>query len=170
MKWVSPLLPRTPLEIAVAWVVPCCLTLCDPMDCSPPGPSVHRILQARILEWVASPISRGPSQPRDRTGVSCIAGRFLTIWAIREAPRTAITIYDIISFSAPNGLQGRIPFKTNTSKTINPISLCHGHSLHSADTDAQLSSGMNLIHPESKLKKKKTNSKWLKDLITDLIS
>ena len=42
-----------------------CLTLCDPMDCSPPGSSVHGILQARILEWVAMPSSRGTSQPRD---------------------------------------------------------------------------------------------------------
>ena len=51
------------------------------MDCSPSGSSVHRILQARILEWVAMPSSRGSSQPRNRThisGVSCIAGRFFT--------------------------------------------------------------------------------------------
>ena len=47
-----------------------CLTLCDPMDCSPPGSSVHGILQARILEWVAMPSSRGSSQPRDQTCVS----------------------------------------------------------------------------------------------------
>ena len=51
-----------------------CQTLCDPLDCSPPGSSVHGILQARIMEWVAMPSSRGSSQPR----VSCIAGRFLT--------------------------------------------------------------------------------------------
>ena len=44
--------------------------LCDPMDCSPPSSSVHGILQARILEWVAMPSSRGPSQPGDRTQVS----------------------------------------------------------------------------------------------------
>ena len=44
-----------------------CLTLCDPMDCSPPGSSVHGILQAKILEWVAVPSSRGSSQPRGRT-------------------------------------------------------------------------------------------------------
>ena len=44
-----------------------CLTLCDPMDCIPPGSSVHGILQARILEWVAIPFSRASSQPRDRT-------------------------------------------------------------------------------------------------------
>ena len=45
-------------------------TLCDPMDCSPPGSSVHGVPQARILEWVAIPLSRGSSQPRDRTQVS----------------------------------------------------------------------------------------------------
>ena len=62
-----------------------CLTLCNPMDCSPPGFSVHGILQARILEWVAMPFSEGSSQPRNRTQVSCIAGRFFTIWATKEA-------------------------------------------------------------------------------------
>ena len=52
-------------------------TLCNPLDCSSPGSSVHRILQARILEWVAMPSCRGSSQPRDRMQVSCIAGRIL---------------------------------------------------------------------------------------------
>ena len=46
-----------------------------------------RILQARILEWVAHPFSRGSSQPRNHTGVSCIAGRFFTSWITREAPK-----------------------------------------------------------------------------------
>ena len=46
--------------------------LCDPLDCSLPGSSVHGILQARILEWVAISYSRGSSQPRDRTYVSCL--------------------------------------------------------------------------------------------------
>ena len=49
-----------------------CLTLCDLMDCSPPGFSVHGIFQARILEWVAMPSSRGSSQPRGRTSASCL--------------------------------------------------------------------------------------------------
>ena len=63
-----------------------CLSLCDPMDYSLPGSSVHGILQAaRTLEWIAIPFSRGSSQPRDQTQVSCIAGRFFTIWATREA-------------------------------------------------------------------------------------
>ena len=56
-----------------------CLTLCNTMDCSPPGSSVHEILQERILEWVATPFSRGSSWPRDWTWVSCIADRFLTV-------------------------------------------------------------------------------------------
>ena len=58
------------------------------MDCSPPGSSVHRILQAKILEWVAISSSRGSSWPRDWTWVSCIAGRFFTVWATRETPVT----------------------------------------------------------------------------------
>ena len=53
----------------------------------PPGSCVHGISQARILEWVAVPSSRGSSQPRDQTWVSCIAGEFFTIWASREAQR-----------------------------------------------------------------------------------
>ena len=59
--------------------------LCKPLDCSLPGSSVHGILQARILEWVAIPFSRGSSQPGARTSVSCIAGGFFTVWATREA-------------------------------------------------------------------------------------
>ena len=62
-----------------------CLTLCDPVDCSLPGSSLHGILQARILEWVAISFSRGSSQLRDRTWVSCIAGRHFNLWATREA-------------------------------------------------------------------------------------
>ena len=52
-----------------------CLTLCNPVDCSLPGSSIHGILQARILEWVAISFSRGSSRPRDRTRVSCIGDR-----------------------------------------------------------------------------------------------
>ena len=56
-----------------------CPALCDPRDCSPPGSSVHGILQARILEWIAMPSSRGSSQPRDQIRISYIAGGFFTI-------------------------------------------------------------------------------------------
>ena len=58
---------------------------CDPMDCSLPGSSVHGILQAKILECVAISVSGGSSRPRNRTQVSCIAARFFTNWATREA-------------------------------------------------------------------------------------
>ena len=60
-------------------VVQSCPTLCKPVDCSLPGSSVHGILQARILEWVATPFFRGSSQPRDQTQVSYIADGFFTI-------------------------------------------------------------------------------------------
>ena len=61
-------------------------TLCDPMDCSPPGSSVHGILQARILEWVAISFSRGSSWLRDQIRVSCISRQMLYYWATWEAP------------------------------------------------------------------------------------
>jgi len=61
-----------------------CLTLCDPMNYSLPGPTVHEILQTRIIEWVAIPFSRGSSQPRDQPQFSGITGGFFTIWATRE--------------------------------------------------------------------------------------
>ena len=63
-----------------------CPTLCDPMDCGPPGSSVQGILQARTLEWVAISFSRGSSQAGDGTQVSCIAGRFFTNWATKVGP------------------------------------------------------------------------------------
>ena len=63
-------------------------TLCDPMDYT-----VHGILQARILEWVAFTFSRGSSPPRDQTQVSCIAGRFFTSWATKEAPECKVPVY-----------------------------------------------------------------------------
>ena len=69
-----------------------CSTLVTPMDCSPPDSSANGILQARILEWVAMPFSRGSSHPWIETEspelqvASCTAGRFFTNWATREAP------------------------------------------------------------------------------------
>ena len=75
----------TMLMYVTVKVTQSCLTLCDPMDCSPPGSSVHGILQARILEWVAMPYSTGSSRPRDWSRVSCVsctAGRFFTAEAL----------------------------------------------------------------------------------------
>ena len=66
------------MESAKVLVAKSCPTLHDPTDCSPPGSSAHGILQARILGWVAISFSRGFSRHRDRTHVSCIAGRFFT--------------------------------------------------------------------------------------------
>ena len=64
-----------------------CPALCNPADCSPLGSTVHGILQARILEWVAMPSSRGSSQPRDPTQASHVAGRFFTSWATRDVQK-----------------------------------------------------------------------------------
>ena len=85
LAWCT--LHRTPAELFLenemkVLVTQSCPTLCNSMDCSLPGSSVHGILQARILEWVAIPFSKGSSGPRDWTRVSCIAGRFFTIWVI----------------------------------------------------------------------------------------
>ena len=83
-------MPRTPIlgdgraEVSLVKVLLGCVWfLVAPMDCSLPGSSVHRILQVRILEWIAVPFSGGSSQPRDQTPVSRTAGRFFfPIWAI----------------------------------------------------------------------------------------
>ena len=69
------------------WQSPRSVWLCNPMDCSLPVSSVHGILQARILEWVAVPLSRGSSQPWDGTQASCIIGEFFMILAPREAQK-----------------------------------------------------------------------------------
>ena len=96
-------------------------TLCDPMDCSPPVSSVHEILQARILEWVAIPFSRVSSPPRGKTQVSCIAGNFFTIWATREAPLIVLSKINL-------QFQG---YSTSFLETYpqNCGSLCHSYSL-----------------------------------------
>ena len=77
--------PGKPRNTLCVLVAQSCPTLAIPMDCSPSGSSVHGVFQARILEWVSMPFSRLSSHPRDRTWVSCIIGRFFTIWATREA-------------------------------------------------------------------------------------
>ena len=80
-----------------------CPTLCDPMDCSPPGSSVHGIFQARELEWAAISFSRGSSRPRDRTWVSHILCIVVYIWAsqvalvIKNLPANAGDIRDVAS-------------------------------------------------------------------------
>ena len=75
-----------------------CPTLCDPMDCSLPGSSVHGIFQARVLEWIAISFSRGSSQPRDWTRVSHIIDRRFTIWAYWWSPNPPVTINYLLDF------------------------------------------------------------------------
>ena len=78
-------MPSSASNIWVCQLLSHVLTLFDPMNWSPPVSSIHRIFQARILEWVAMPFSKGSSRPRDRTQISHIAGRLFTIWPNREA-------------------------------------------------------------------------------------
>ena len=83
--------------ISLCLVAQTCPTLCDPMDCSPPGSSVHGILQARILKWVSMPSSRGSSQSRDQTQVSRIAGGFFTVRATRKAYLFSLLFFFFLS-------------------------------------------------------------------------
>ena len=80
-------------EIEVKWseAAQSCPTLCDPMDCSLPGSSLHGILQSRVLEWAAISFSRGSSRLRDRAQVFCTAGRRFNLWATKEAPDMQMT-------------------------------------------------------------------------------
>ena len=90
--------------ISICLVTQLCPTLCDPMDCSPPGSSVCGTLQARILEWVAIPFSGGSSRPRDGTQVSWIASRWFTIWALvcsNSHPLSQWCYLTILSSAAP---------------------------------------------------------------------
>ena len=79
-----------------------CPTLCSPLDCSPPGSSVHGILQARIPEWVAISSSRQCSSPRDQTCISCIAGRFfIKIVQFSSVAQSCPTLCNPINRSTP---------------------------------------------------------------------
>ena len=71
-----------------------CPALCNPIDCSLPGSSIHGIFQARVLEWVAISFSRGCSQPRYQTWVSCIAGKFYTVRVTREVSPLSILLLE----------------------------------------------------------------------------
>ena len=101
LEWVA-------ISFSNAWkgkseVAQSCPTLRDPVDCSPPGSSVYGIFQARILEWIAISFSGGCSWPRKWIQVSCIAGRFFTDWATREA-----LIYSTIIFNTFIFISGQL--------------------------------------------------------------
>ena len=103
-------------ELCESEVAQSCLTLCDPMDCSLCGSSIHGIFQARVLEWVAIAFSRGSFQPRDQPLVSC---KCFTIWAVKEAlgncvgsPYFAVTISLI---QGPEGIQSKSQLANDTA-------------------------------------------------------
>ena len=88
------MLPGKPIFYLCWWINHSAVSnSCFPMDCSPPGSSVHGISQARILEWVAISFSRGSSWPRDQTWVSCIAGGFFTYWTVNWLDSPCCTMY-----------------------------------------------------------------------------
>ena len=80
------------IYIYIFKVTQSCPILCDPMDYMEYSPILYGILQARVLEWVAFPFSRGSSQPRGWTGVSRLAGGFFTSWATREAQNLTLVV------------------------------------------------------------------------------
>ena len=106
---------------AIVWVLQQCLWcrhawLFDPIDYNLRDSSVHGILQARILKWFAISFSSGSSQPRDRTQISCITGRFFTDWATRKAvvfdvkwspvTQSCPTLCDPMDYSLPGSSHG----------------------------------------------------------------
>ena len=95
----QPLDPQESLEcvlVTQSWP-----TLCDAMDCRPPGSSVRGFLQARIGEWLVISFSRASSRPRGWIGVSCISGRFFTVWATRKAQGSHQPPSSFRTFSEP---------------------------------------------------------------------
>ena len=105
-------------------------TLCDPMDCRPLGSSVHRILPARTLEWVAISSSRESSWPRDRTHISCIswiAGGFFIYWVIGEDPQLQIQIPRLSSISPSSALtplNGIMMIFQDRTQEVSLLKLC----------------------------------------------
>ena len=125
----SPLATYFTHVVSVAYLCP---ILWDPMDCSPPGSSVHGMLQSRILEWVAIPFSRGSSRPRDQTWVSCIVGRFFTAWVPREYTHGSVYMAILISQLVPTSPSPSVftcPFSTSVWFLIFIFcSFCYGTS------------------------------------------
>ena len=97
----------------VCLVTQSCLTFCDSMDYSPPGSSVHGILQARTLRWVTISFSGGSCPPRDRTRVSCIAGGFFTTEpAGKPLFRSAVVNYILVGLCSGSVLVATMPVDT----------------------------------------------------------
>ena len=94
------------------------------MDCSLPGSYIHGIFQERVLEWVAISFSRGSSQPRDRTRVSCIVGRRFTIWATKEV----IRVLSSVQFSCSVVFDSLRPHESQHARPPCPSPIPGGHS------------------------------------------
>ena len=102
IRGMDPSAQRSLCVCVYVWVAQLCLTLCNPMDCSPPGSSVNGILQAKILQWVAIPFSRGSSTPRDRICVSCIGRWILYCWTTSEAHKVfSSVLMTLVNLEAP---------------------------------------------------------------------
>ena len=111
-------------------VVQSCPTLCNPMDCSQPGFSVHEILQARVLEWVDIPSSRVSSWPKDWIQVSSIASRFFTIWATRGPSPSPTLRYYKKSVAVEEETEQHWPFLHPRLPFSGPRSSPHPPALH----------------------------------------
>ena len=95
-----------------------CPTLCDPVDCSPPGLSIRGILQARILEWVATSFSSRASRPRDRTRVSCgscTVGGFFIAEPPGKPLRSYVYCSVLLDSLRPHGFSPQAPLSTEFS-------------------------------------------------------
>ena len=94
------------MSFSLKWseVAQSCPTLCDPMDCSLQGSSIHGIFKARVPEWGAISFSRWSSQPRGQTLVSQIAGKCFTVWATKEAVIWLSTVL-IVALQAPLSME-----------------------------------------------------------------
>ena len=92
-----------------------CLTLCDPMDCIPPGSSAQGILLARILEWVVMPSSMRSSWPRDQTWISCIVGGLFTHWVTSFKNRIASYKFN---FRLQKGISHQVYIKDKDSQLL----------------------------------------------------
>ena len=95
-------------EVKWSEVAQSCPTLCDPMDCSLPGFSVHGILLARIPEWVTISFPGGSSWPRDGTWVSRVVGRRFNLWATREAPKFSNRFHMVLEIKSLKSPRAKI--------------------------------------------------------------
>ena len=102
--WLSIFPSNIKLKKVKIEVAQSCPTLCDPMDCSLPGSSLHGILQARVLEWVDISFSRGSSWSKDQTQVSHIPGRRFNLWATREAGTSTLPSSDSLGLHTYHSL------------------------------------------------------------------